>query len=56
MGDAVITTDVLGRIQYLNPIAETLTGWSQSEAQGLPIKEVFQIVNETTLVSQWQIR
>ncbi|WP_193199879.1 EAL domain-containing protein [Nostoc sp. MG11] len=48
IGDAVITMDVLGQVQYLNPIAETLTGWNQAEAQGLPIKEVFRIVNETT--------
>jgi diguanylate cyclase (GGDEF)-like protein/PAS domain S-box-containing protein len=48
IGDAVITTDALGRIQYLNPIAEALTGWTQSEAQGLPLPEVFQIINETT--------
>jgi diguanylate cyclase (GGDEF)-like protein/PAS domain S-box-containing protein len=48
IGDAVITTDALGLVQYLNPIAQNLTGWSQLEAQGLPLCEVFQIVNETT--------
>ncbi|WP_341528330.1 EAL domain-containing protein [Nostoc sp. UHCC 0302] len=48
IGDAVITTDAQGLVQYLNPIAEKLTGWSQSEAQGLSLSEVFQIVNETT--------
>ncbi|MBE9037618.1 PAS domain S-box protein [aff. Roholtiella sp. LEGE 12411] len=48
IGDAVITTDVLGQVQYLNPIAETLTGWNQAEAQGLPLTEVFRVVNETT--------
>ncbi|NJL22624.1 MAG: PAS domain S-box protein, partial [Leptolyngbyaceae cyanobacterium SM1_3_5] len=48
IGDAVITTDAIGRVQYLNPVAETLTGWSQREAQGLPLPEVFKIVHETT--------
>ncbi|WP_392534032.1 EAL domain-containing protein [Nostoc sp. C117] len=48
IGDAVITTDSRGLVQYLNPIAQNLTGWSQLEAQGLPICEVFQIVNEST--------
>ena len=48
IGDAVITTDAQGQVQYLNPIAETLTGWTQTEAQGLPLPEVFQIINETT--------
>ncbi|MBR8834806.1 MAG: EAL domain-containing protein [Stigonema ocellatum SAG 48.90 = DSM 106950] len=48
IGDAVITTDALGYVQYLNPIAQMLTGWSQLEAKGLPLCEVFQIINETT--------
>ncbi len=48
IGDAVITTDAAGKIVYFNPVAEALTGWSQPEAQGLPLLEVFNIVNETT--------
>ena len=48
IGDAVITTDAAGNIVYFNPVAETLTGWSQPEAQGLPLLKVFNIVNETT--------
>jgi diguanylate cyclase (GGDEF)-like protein/PAS domain S-box-containing protein len=48
IGDAVITTDALGRVQYLNPIAEALTGWQQSDAQGLPLIDVFQIIDEIT--------
>jgi diguanylate cyclase (GGDEF)-like protein/PAS domain S-box-containing protein len=48
IGDAVITTDEQGRVQYLNPIAETLIGWSQAEAEGLPISQVFHIVHETS--------
>lgn len=48
IGDAVITTDAIGTIEYFNPVAEQLTGWSQREVKGLPLVEVFNIVNETT--------
>jgi PAS domain S-box-containing protein len=48
IGDAVITTDISGNITLLNPVAETLTGWNQEEAKGKPLKEVFNIINETT--------
>lgn len=48
IGDAVITTDVFGSIKYLNPVAEKLTGWSGSEAKGLPLLKVFKIINEIT--------
>ncbi|OLN31502.1 bifunctional diguanylate cyclase/phosphodiesterase [Desulfosporosinus metallidurans] len=48
IGDAVITTDVLGIVEYLNPIAEALTGWTTSEAVGHPLEQVFRIVNEKT--------
>ncbi|MEH2079573.1 MAG: EAL domain-containing protein [Nostoc sp.] len=48
IGDAVITTDVFGRIQYLNPVAESLIGCSQASVQGLPLVEVLRIVHETT--------
>ena len=48
IGDAVITTDATGRVEYLNPVAESLTRWTQSAAQGLPLVEVFRIVHETT--------
>ena len=43
IGDAVITTDTRGRITLLNPIAEQLTGWSQADALGQPIDQVFKI-------------
>jgi PAS domain S-box-containing protein len=46
IGDAVITTDTNARVTYLNEVAETLTGWSQSEALGQPLERVFLIVNE----------
>ena len=51
IGDAVITTDTEGRVTYLNPIAENLTGWSNGEAQGKPLTEVFVIINEQTRLS-----
>jgi PAS domain S-box-containing protein len=48
IGDAVLATDTDGRITRMNPVAENLTGWSQADAQGRPIAEVFRIINETT--------
>ena len=48
IGDAVITTDADGRVEYLNPVAEELTGWDSQEALGRPIAEVFQVISETT--------
>lgn len=48
IGDAVITTDTLGRLDYMNPGAEWLTGWSLKEAKGKPLHELFQIINEKT--------
>jgi PAS domain S-box-containing protein len=50
IGDAVIATDLLGRIIFMNGVAEELTGWAFSEASLKPIKEVFNIVNEQTRV------
>ena len=48
IGDAVVTTDNGGRVTYLNSIAESLTGWKMSEAQGQSLEAVFNIVNEDT--------
>ena len=48
IGDAVIATDAEGRIVMMNPVAESLCRWSQDEALGLPLNDVFQIVNEKT--------
>jgi len=48
IGDAVITTDASCRVQFLNPVAEALSGWSNAAAVGRPLSEVFRIVNETT--------
>ncbi len=43
IGDAVITTDLEGRVQYLNPVAQSLTGWSPDEAEGRPWNEVVKL-------------
>ncbi|HQQ90812.1 MAG TPA: PAS domain S-box protein [Kiritimatiellia bacterium] len=48
IGDAVITTDSEGRIVQMNPVAETLTGWREADAQGQPLEVVFRIISETT--------
>ena len=48
IGDAVITTDAEGRVNYLNPIAEDMTGWPLDQARNRPIEKVFRIVNEVT--------
>lgn len=48
IGDAVITTDREGKVKYLNPIAENLTGWTESQARGKKLNKVFHIVNEYT--------
>ena len=48
IGDAVIATDNQGSVQHMNPIAEQLTGWTETQAIGRPVDEVFQIINEQT--------
>lgn len=45
IGDAVLTTDVDGNLTYLNLVAETMTGWTQDEALGQPLAEVFNILD-----------
>ncbi len=46
IGDAVITTNARAVVDYLNPMAETLTGWTMAEARGRRSAEVFQLVDE----------
>jgi diguanylate cyclase (GGDEF)-like protein/PAS domain S-box-containing protein len=48
IGDAVISTDAGAKIDYLNPVAERLTGWTVDEARGRPIGEVLQLIDEST--------
>ena len=50
IGDAVVTTDALGRVREMNPVAEALTGWTEAEAAGRPFAEVF--VAAGTLMNQ----
>ena len=48
IGDAVLCTDVFGKISYLNLVAETMTGWRREEAIGKSLAEVFQIIDGAT--------
>ncbi len=48
IGEAVITTDASGRVDYLNPVSEALTGWSAAEALGQPLASVCRIIDEDT--------
>ncbi len=48
VGDGVISCDIKGKVQFINPVAERLTGWKQAEAMGQPIEEIFNIYNELT--------
>ena len=46
VGDAVISTDAAGSVQFMNAVAESLTGWTEQEAKGRALEEVFRIVHE----------
>ena len=48
IGDAVITTDMDGAVTFMNPVAESLTGWRLEQARGEPMDLVFEIVNRDT--------
>ncbi|MDO9372110.1 MAG: PAS domain S-box protein, partial [Gammaproteobacteria bacterium] len=48
IGDAVITTDNEARVDYMNPVAEQLTGWTVAEARGQPLMQVFNAIHEAT--------
>jgi diguanylate cyclase (GGDEF)-like protein/PAS domain S-box-containing protein len=48
IGDAVVTTDARGNVEYLNPVAEQLTGWEAREAEGMPIESIITLTDETT--------
>ncbi len=50
IGDAVITTDTEGRVTFLNPVAQSLTGWTQDEAAGVSVETVFKIVHPETRI------
>lgn len=46
IADAVITTDAEGRVSWMNPVAERMTGWFHHESRGLPVEFVYQPVDE----------
>jgi PAS domain S-box-containing protein len=48
IGDGVIATDANGQVTFLNPVAATLTGWTQEEARGRDLQEVFRVVDAST--------
>jgi two-component system, cell cycle sensor histidine kinase and response regulator CckA len=48
IGDAVVATDGEGRVIFMNSVAMGLTGWDLEQARGLPLRNVFHIVNEQT--------
>ncbi|HEY8461110.1 MAG TPA: response regulator, partial [Blastocatellia bacterium] len=48
IADAVIATDLEGRVTLINPVARRLIGWTSGEAEGRPLTEVFRIVDERT--------
>ena len=52
IGDGVITTNLAGDIEQMNRSAETMTGWTEAEARGVPAREVFRLVDEETSTLQ----
>jgi len=48
IGDAVIATDMNGEVSFINPVAQSLTGWSLEDARGKSMDVVFDIVNKET--------
>lgn len=48
VGDGVIVVDNAGKIKFMNPVAQELTGWNAQDAIGQPVEEVFHIINEYT--------
>lgn len=48
IGEGVISTDQLGRINYINPVAEIYTGWELKDAKGMYLSSILNLVDETT--------
>jgi PAS domain S-box-containing protein len=52
IGDAVIATDLNGQVTFMNGVAQSLIGWTQEEASGKPIQELFKIRDENSRESE----
>ncbi len=48
IGEAVVATDAAGRVKFMNPTAEQLTGWPEQEALGQPLPEIFRVIDEAS--------
>ena len=48
IGDGVITTNADGKVDYINPVAQDLTGWDMRSARGVPVQDLMMIINEHT--------
>ncbi|MGV8835161.1 diguanylate cyclase domain-containing protein [Cellvibrio sp.] len=48
IGDGVLTTNLAGKVSYLNRVAETMTGWPLKDALGLPLEKVFTLIDADT--------
>lgn len=48
IGDAVLTTDAGGRVTFMNPVAEAMTGWTLQDAIGAPHELVFNVLDSDT--------
>lgn len=48
IGDGVVTTNLAGKVSYLNRVAEQMTGWSLNEALGMPLEQIFHIIDAET--------
>ena len=48
IADAVITVDTSGNVEYMNPVAERLTGWGHDEARGAALRSIFSALDEAT--------
>lgn len=46
IGDGVITTDIDGNVEYINPVAEELSGWENEQARGNPVEDVLHLIDE----------
>ncbi|MDD5169934.1 MAG: PAS domain S-box protein, partial [Syntrophales bacterium] len=49
IGDGVLATDAAGRLTFINPVAQSLTGWLRQEALGEPVQNIFRVISEKSL-------